>query len=87
MANSPQAKKRVRQAEVRRRRNASLRSMYRTYVKKVEAAIAAGDKETAQKALDTAVSVVDTTARKGIIHQNKSARIKSRLNAKVKTLA
>ncbi len=87
MANSPQAKKRARQAEVRRRRNASLRSMYRTYVKKVEAAIAAGDKETAQKALDTAVSVVDTTARKGIIHQNKSARIKSRLNAKVKALA
>lgn len=87
MANSPQAKKRARQSEKRRQHNASLRSMYRTYVKKVTTAVEAGDKELAQKALEKAISVVDSTAQKGIMHKNKSARIKSRLNAQVKALA
>ncbi|MDG1293387.1 MAG: 30S ribosomal protein S20 [Pseudomonadales bacterium] len=87
MANSPQAKKRARQAEKRRTHNASMRSMVRTYLKKVDAALSGGDSTAAQTAYDTAVPVIDRMADKGIIHKNKAARHKSRLNAKVKALA
>lgn len=87
MANSPQAKKRARQAEKRRQHNASLRSVVRTSVKKVIAAIASGDAEQAQSAYAAAVPVIDRMADKGIIHKNKAARHKSRLNAQVKALA
>ena len=86
MANSVQAKKRARQNEKRRQHNASLRSMVRTYLKKVDAAIASGDKVVAQEAYRTSVPVIDRMADKGIIHKNKAARHKSRLNAKVKAL-
>ena len=87
MANSPQAKKRARQAENRRSHNASLRSMVRTYIKKVVAAIDSGDAAAAQSAYSSAVPVIDRMADKGIIHKNKAARHKSRLNAQVKALA
>ena len=87
MANSPQAKKRARQAVKRRARNASQRSLVRTYIKKVVAAIASGDKQAAQQAYATAVPVIDSYADKGIIHKNKAARHKSRLNAQIKALA
>jgi small subunit ribosomal protein S20 len=87
VANSPQAKKRARQAEKRRAHNASLRSMVRTYLKKVVVAIAEGDKEKAQTAYNEAVPVVDRMADKGIIHKNKASRHKSRLNTKIKALA
>jgi small subunit ribosomal protein S20 len=87
LANSPQAKKRARQAEKRRTHNASMRSMVRTYLKKVAAALTSGDSTAAQTAYDTAVPVIDRMADKGIIHKNKAARHKSRLNAKVKALA
>ncbi|USD22079.1 30S ribosomal protein S20 [Microbulbifer variabilis] len=87
MANSPQAKKRARQNDKRRMHNASLRSMVRTYIKKVVAAIDAGDAEKAKTAYAEAVPVIDRMADKGIIHKNKAARHKSRLNAQVKTLA
>ena len=87
MANSPQAKKRARQAEKRRSHNASLRSMVRTYTKKVVAAIDSGDAAAAQSAYSSAVPVIDRMADKGIIHKNKAARHKSRLNAQVKALA
>ena len=87
MANSPQAKKRARQAEKRRQHNASLRSMVRTSIKKVVAAIDSGNAEAAQAAYTAAVPVIDRMADKGIIHKNKAARHKSRLNAKVKALA
>ena len=86
MANSVQAKKRARQNERRRQHNASLRSMVRTYLKKVDAAIASGDKAVAQEAYTASVPVIDRMADKGIIHKNKAARHKSRLNAKVKAL-
>ena len=86
MANSVQAKKRARQNEKRRQHNASLRSMVRTYLKKVDAAIASGDKAVAQEAYTASVPVIDRMAEKGIIHKNKAARHKSRLNAKVKAL-
>lgn len=87
MANSPQAKKRARQNEVARKHNASLRSMARTYIKKVVAAIEAGDSEAAKAAYTAAVPVIDRIADKGIIHKNKAARHKSRLNAQIKALA
>ena len=86
MANSPQARKRARQAEKHRRQNASQRSMVRTYIKRVHAAIESGDYETANAALVTAVPVIDNMSDKGIMHKNKAARHKSRLNAKIKAL-
>ena len=86
MANSPQARKRARQNEKRRRHNASFRSMVRTSIKKVRAAIDDKDYETANTAYQAAVPVIDRMADKGIIHKNKAARHKSRLNAAVKAL-
>ena len=87
MANSPQARKRARQAEKRRSHNASLRSLVRTVIKKVVAAIDAGDAEQAKAAYQDAVPVIDRMADKGILHRNKAARHKSRLNAQVKALS
>ena len=87
MANIASAKKRARQAEVSRRRNASQRSMVRTAIKKVQSAVGAGDYATAQAAYLAAVPVIDRMADKGIIHKNKAARHKSRLNAQVKALS
>ena len=86
MANSPQARKRSRQAENRRRHNASQRSMVRTYIKRVDAAIASGDQAAASAALTSAVPVIDGMVGKGIMHKNKAARHKSRLHARRKAL-
>ncbi|AKP73030.1 30S ribosomal protein S20 [Piscirickettsia salmonis] len=86
MANSAQARKRARQAESRRQNNTSLRSMVRTYIKKVVSAIEAGDKEVAQNAFTAAVPVIDRMSDKGIIHRNKAARHKSRLSAHIKAM-
>ncbi|MEQ8955725.1 MAG: 30S ribosomal protein S20 [Gammaproteobacteria bacterium] len=87
MANTAQARKRARQGENRRRHNASFRSMVRTHIKKVDAAIAAGNHGAATEAYQAAVPVIDRMADKGIIHKNKAARHKSRLSAQVKNLA
>ena len=86
MANSPQARKRARQAEKRRRHNASQRSMVRTYIKRVDAAIESREYDAASAALNDAIPVIDRMASKGIMHKNKAARHKSRLNAKVAAL-
>ena len=86
MANTPQAKKRARQNEKARKHNASLRSMARTYIKRVVNAIEAGDTETAKTAYAEAVPVIDRMADKGILHKNKAARHKSRLNKQIKDL-
>jgi small subunit ribosomal protein S20 len=86
VANSAQARKRVRQAEKARRHNASRRSMMRTYLKRVVYAIEAGDKEAAAEAFKAAVPVIDRMANKGMIHANKAARHKSRLNAQIKAM-
>src|SRR5256885_6325630 len=67
--------------------NTSLRSKYRTAVKKVEKAVLTGDKAKATELFAAAQSVLDTIADKGIFHKNKAARDKSRLSAKVKALA
>lgn len=87
MANTKQAKKRVRQAEKHRQHNAGMRSMLRTSIKKVLGAIQSGNATTAQEALLSATPVIDRMVGKGIIHKNKAARHKSRLNAQVKKLA
>ena len=79
MANSPQAKKRARQSEKRRTHNSSLRSLVRTVIKKVNAAIGSGDPAAAKSAYDNAVPVIDRLADKGIIHKNKAANLKSKL--------
>jgi small subunit ribosomal protein S20 len=60
--------------------------MVRTYIKKVVAAIQTGDAEKAKTAYAAAVPVIDRIADKGIIHKNKAARHKSRLNAQIKAL-
>ncbi len=83
MANTAQAKKRARQAEGKRQHNAGMRSMFRTYVKRVVYAVEAGDKAKAADAYKTAVPVIDGLVSKGLIHKNKAARHKSRLNASV----
>ena len=87
MANIKSAKKRVIQSEIRRKHNANFRSRFRTYVKKVLAAIDTGKYDAAKQALQEAIPVIDSMVSKGIIHKNKAARHKSRLNAKVKALA
>ena len=87
MANSPQARKRARQAERHRTRNISHRSTVRTYIKRVVAAVDTGDAEAASTALAAAIPVIDKMANKGILHRNKAARHKSRLTAKVNALA
>ena len=87
MANTAQAKKRARQAEKHRERNASMRSMLRTYIKRVIKAIQTGDQSKAESEYQTAVPVIDRMADKGIIHKNKAARHKSRLNAHIKALS
>ena len=87
MANSPQAKKRARQAEKSRVRNAGQRSNLRTFVKKVLAAVKSGDVAQAQAAFKIAVPVLDAAVNKGLIHKNKAARGKSRLNAKIRALS
>ena len=87
MANSKSAKKRAIQSEKRRQHNASRRSMLRTYLKKVIAAIKAGDHAAATEAFNAAQPIVDRMATKGLIHKNKAARHKARLNTKIKALA
>lgn len=87
MANTPQARKRARQALARNKHNASMRSMMRTSIKRVRQAIDAGDKQAAEEVYRKASSVIDRVADKNIIHKNKAARHKSRLAAAIKALA
>lgn len=87
MANIKSAKKRAIQSEKRRKHNASRRSMMRTYIKKVYAAVEAGDKEAALKAFAEMQPIVDRQASKGIIHKNKAARHKSNLTAQIAKMA
>ena len=87
LANSPQAKKRARQAVKRRDHNTSLRSMFRTYIKKVTYAIDAGDKALAETSYKEAIPVIDNTCKKGLIHKNKAARHKSRLNQRITSMS
>ena len=80
-------RKRARQDVHLNAANTSMRSKYRTAVKNVEKAVLAGDKTKATELFAKMQTVVDSVSDKGIFHKNKAARDKSRLSAKVKTLA
>lgn len=86
MANIKSAKKRAIQSEKRRKHNASRRSMVRTFIKKVDAAIIAGDKEAAQIAFCAMQTLLDRQATKGLFHKNKAARHKSNFTARISAL-
>ena len=87
LANIQSAQKRARQAVKRRAHNMGLRSQVRTEIKKVVNAIEAGDREAAIASYKVAVPTIDNMVGKGIIHKNKAARHKSRLNAKTRAMA
>jgi small subunit ribosomal protein S20 len=87
MANSPQARKRIRQAARRTEINTARRSRMRTFIRKVEEAIASGDSDAAKTALQAAQPEIMRSAVKGIIHKNTASRKVSRLTARVKALS
>ena len=87
MANTASARKRIRQTEVRTVRNAARKSRMRTFVKKVETAIASGDKEQAAAALRDAQPEMQRASGKGVIHANTVSRKISRLSARIKAIA
>lgn len=86
MANTASARKRIRQTAVRTARNQARRSRMRTFIKKVEEAIAGGDHATAREALRLAQPEMQRAATKGVIHDNTVARKLSRLSARIKAL-
>jgi small subunit ribosomal protein S20 len=87
MANSPQARKRIRQAARRTEINTARRSRMRTFIRKVEEAIASGDRAAATEALKAAQPEIMRSAVKGIVHKNTASRKVSRLAARVKALS
>ena len=87
MANSPQSKKRARQNERRLAVNKARRSRIRTHLRKVEEAIASGDKDAAQAALRAAQPELMRGVSKGVFHKNTAARKMSRLSSRVKALS
>jgi small subunit ribosomal protein S20 len=87
MANTAQTRKRARQAEATRQRNAALKSALRTAVKKVRKAIATGDKTAAAAQFTASQAVIDRIADKRIVHKNLASRTKSRLAQAIKALA
>jgi small subunit ribosomal protein S20 len=86
LPNITSAKKRVRQSEAQRLHNKHIRSGMRTTVKSVVYAIEAGDKEAAVAAYKIAVPAIDSGVSKGILHKNKAARSKSRLNSRIQAM-
>lgn len=87
MANTPQSKKRARQAERRTAVNKARRSRIRTYLRKVEEAIASGDSAAAAAALKAAQPELMRGVTKGVYHKNTAARKMSRLSSRVKALS
>ncbi len=87
MANIKSAKKRILVNRTKAERNKSIKSAVKTSIKKVEAAVAAQDKEAAVAALQSAISTIDKAASKGVYHKNNAARKVSRLSKTVNTLA
>ncbi|MCY4629125.1 MAG: 30S ribosomal protein S20 [Acidobacteria bacterium] len=80
MAHSKSAKKRVRQNEEQRLRNRHHRSRLRSTIKRLRAAVAAGDKESGQEQLPGTIALLDRMAGRRVIHRNAAARTKSRLS-------
>lgn len=83
MANIKSAKKRILVTEVRTERNKAIRSKVKTYVKKVQATIEAGDKNAAEEALRAAISEIEKASAKGVYHDNTASRKISRLSKAV----
>lgn len=86
VANIKSAKKRALKNEEQRKCNSSLKSKYKTYLKKVEVAIAASKKNEAMDSLKNLIPILDKISSKRVIHKNKAARYKSRLNNKIKNM-
>ena len=86
MANIKSAKKRILVSRKKAARNQSIKSAVKTSIKKVEAAVAAGDKEAAEKALLEATSTIDKAESKGVYHKNNASRKVSRISKAVNTL-
>ena len=86
MANTAQARKRVRQANKARSRNASQKSNFRSSIKKVLKSLSEKNKDACTADYKQAVSVMDKLVIKGLIHKNKAARHKSRLNKHIQKL-
>ena len=87
MANIKSAKKRVIVAQTKTERNKAIRSKVKTMIKKVDAAIAAGDKAAAQASLLVAISEIDKAASKGVYHKNTASRKVARLTKAVNAIA
>lgn len=86
MANTAQARKRARQADAHRDHNNAQRTRFKSSVKAARITITKGDKTAAKAAFQDAMSMIDKTVTKGLIHKNKAARQKSRLNAALRKL-
>jgi small subunit ribosomal protein S20 len=86
MANTKSAEKRIRQNAAARERNRAHRSRLRTSIKRLRAAVEAGDADQASGLLATTLSIIDATAQKRIIHPNTASRYKSRLASQVQSL-
>ncbi|MFN7001870.1 MAG: 30S ribosomal protein S20 [Roseinatronobacter sp.] len=87
MANTPQSKKRARQIERRTEVNKARRSRIRTFLRKVEEAIASGNQDAAKEALSQAQPELARGVTKGVMHKNTVARKMSRLSSRVKALS
>ena len=87
MANTPQSKKRARQNETRFQINKARRSRIRTFLRKVEEAIASGNKDAAVDALRAAQPELMRGVTKGVVHKNTASRKMSRLASRVKAIA
>lgn len=87
MANIKSAKKRIEVIDKKTLRNKMIKSKVKTVIKKVEAAIATGDKEAAQANLLVAISEINKAASKGVYHKNNASRKVSRLTAAVNKMA
>jgi len=86
MANTPQARKRIRRNQKRTVVNGNRIGRIRSHVKKVESAIAAGDKEAARSALDAAQPELARGVARGVLHKNTASRRMSRLSKRVSAL-
>ena len=87
MANTPQARKRVRQAVKARTKNAAQKSNFRSSIKKVLKSLAEKNKDQSNANFKEAMSIMDKLVIKGLIHKNKAARHKSRLNKHIQKLS
>ena len=87
MANIKSAKKRILVNQTKADRNKAIKSAVKTSIKKVEAAVAKNDKDTAAAALTNAISMINKAASKGVYHKNNAARKVSRLTGAVNKIA